>query len=847
MAALIEAFDWPAAPLGKPDHWPQSLRSALSICLNIPHPAAIYWGPESILLYNDAYSAFLGDKHPWALGQPAHQVWPEIWDLLGARFAKVTGGGEAICFGDEPLPVHRHGFTGERYFNFAVSPIRGEVDLVAGIFNTVAETTCRVIGERRARLLRRLEEGLTAARTTDEVCKAAVELLTGGAWDVPFCLIYRVTGEPGARHLELVAAAGMASGTAASPLSLGLNGAEANAGSWPFKRVLETGKLEIVEELSARFGMAFPSGAWPESVRSAAMIPIHLSPAEKEGSNGCLILGINPRQAFDDAYRSFTDAIVSHLKDAFARVQAGAGDRRQSEEYRTIVDFALNCVHESAFLIDSSGHFLYVNREATRSLGYTQVELLSMGVPDIDPDFPPERWSRHWSEVAKEGSRTFESRQKAKDGRIFPVEINSNYFKYDGRLYSMALAHDISERKRAEEELRAAGEQRAILELALNNVHEAAFLVDKDLHFLYVNGEATRALGYSRQELLGKRVADIDPDFPPERWPSYWSEVQKERILSFETRHKTKSGRVFPVELVSNYFEHGGRSYVMGLARDIGERKRAEEELRQTTAELDRFFTLSRDLFCIASADGYFLKLNPAWEQTLGYTLAELQDRPFYEFVHSEDTASTRRAAGQLIAGKEVITFQNRHRCKDGSYRWLEWRATAAGGQIYAAARDITRQKQREDERLAHLKFFECMDRINRAMQGKNDLEEMMNQVLGVVLDTFGADRTFLVHPLDPDASFLRVHAERTKPEYPGAAAKGVTEFPASEGTARRFRSILAASGPVQMSKSELLDSELAKRFNMQSQMSLALYPKAGQAMVIWASAMLASAHLDAR
>ncbi len=151
----------------------------------------------------------------------------------------------------------------------------------------------------------------------------------------------------------------------------------------------------------------------------------------------------------------------------------------------------------------------------------------------------------------------------------------------------------------------------------------------------------------------------------------------------------------------------------------------------------------------------------------------------------------------------------------------------SCGREIYAAARDITRQKQREDERLAHLKFFECMDRINRAMQGKNDLEEMINQVLGVVLDTFGADRTFLVHPLDPDASFLRVHAERTKPEYPGAAAKGVTEFPASEGTARRFRSILAASGPVQMSKSELLDSELAKRFNMQSQMSLALYPKA--------------------
>jgi PAS domain S-box-containing protein len=103
-------------------------------------------------------------------------------------------------------------------------------------------------------------------------------------------------------------------------------------------------------------------------------------------------------------------------------------------------------------------------------------------------------------------------------------------------------------------------EQRAILEFALNRVHEAAFLVDPGSHILYVNDEATRSLGYSREELLSMRVADVDPNFPPARWSSYWSELTSKGSLTFETRHKAKDGRIFPVEIKSNYFEFGGRA-----------------------------------------------------------------------------------------------------------------------------------------------------------------------------------------------------------------------------------------------------------------------------------------------
>jgi len=122
-------------------------------------------------------------------------------------------------------------------------------------------------------------------------------------------------------------------------------------------------------------------------------------------------------------------------------------------------------------------------------------------------------------------------------------------------------------------------------------------------------------------------------------------------------------------------------------------RKRAEEEM-------DRFFTLSLDLFCIASLDGYFLRLNPAWERVLGLPREELLARPWLDFVHPDDREATRNAGTTLIHDVEVMAFENRYRCADGSYRWLQWAAAPvkSAGLIYAAARDVTDSKRAEEE-----------------------------------------------------------------------------------------------------------------------------------------------------
>lgn len=130
---------------------------------------------------------------------------------------------------------------------------------------------------------------------------------------------------------------------------------------------------------------------------------------------------------------------------------------------------------------------------------------------------------------------------------------------------------------------------------------------------------------------------------------------------------------------------------LQSAATAIAERQKAEEELK-------RFFSISMDLLCVAGMDGYFKLLNPRWEKILGYSQQELLSRPYLEFIHPEDRAATIQTAATQAEGHEVISFENRYRCRDGSYRWFNWTATAVTerGLIYAAARDVTERKQNE-------------------------------------------------------------------------------------------------------------------------------------------------------
>lgn len=141
-------------------------------------------------------------------------------------------------------------------------------------------------------------------------------------------------------------------------------------------------------------------------------------------------------------------------------------------------------------------------------------------------------------------------------------------------------------------------------------------------------------------------------------------------------------------------------------ALNLRGRQQIKQALQDKTEELDTYFHNALDLFCIADMKGYFIKMNQQWQNLLGYDLAELESKPFLEFVHPDDIAATKQAMTDLISHLPVKNFINRYRHQDGSWHWIQWNSCAKSEFIYAAARDISEQKKTEDElRLAALVY----------------------------------------------------------------------------------------------------------------------------------------------
>jgi PAS domain S-box-containing protein len=259
-----------------------------------------------------------------------------------------------------------------------------------------------------------------------------------------------------------------------------------------------------------------------------------------------------------------------------------------------------------------------------------------------------------------------------------------------------------------------------------------------DFRFIYVNEGGKRQVGYTEAETVRMTVLDIMPEFTPQRFRQMVQPLLDgaQPTLTFETVHRHKDGHDIPVEVYLQLVWGADREpRFVTIVRDIPERKRIE-------GERDRFFTFSLDMLCIASMDGYFKRLNLAFTETLGYTTDELLARPFLDFVHPDDRAATVALVEKLGLGLSTTQFENRYRCKDGSWKWVSWTAqpVAAEGLIFAAGRDLTERRKVEAElRRAHTQLLQAKEEADAANQAKSkflanmshEIRTPMNAILG--------------------------------------------------------------------------------------------------------------------
>jgi PAS domain S-box-containing protein len=259
---------------------------------------------------------------------------------------------------------------------------------------------------------------------------------------------------------------------------------------------------------------------------------------------------------------------------------------REAEATSALLEFALNQVHEAFFMTDESGRFTYVNNEACASLGYMQSELIGMTVADIVPDWPTEIWPKRWDYLKSRGTATFESRHKMKDGRIFPVEINANYFEYSGTPYMLGLARDITERERAKNALLMQSE-------ILSHVQEGIQITRaKDETIVYTTPVFSRMFGYAENELIGEKVSLLNASSEK---PAAQIADEINRVLAEagywhgEINNIKKDGSTFWCWVKISTFDHHeyGKVWV-AVHEDITQRKQIDMDLQKAKVLLHR-------------------------------------------------------------------------------------------------------------------------------------------------------------------------------------------------------------------------------------------------------------------
>lgn len=290
-------------------------------------------------------------------------------------------------------------------------------------------------------------------------------------------------------------------------------------------------------------------------------------------------------------------------------------------------------------------------------------------------------------------------RIRTKDGEIRWVwEKGSQVNAKSGELEGFIM--DVTDLKTTEQELMDSKSQ---FEALVDAAPVGVVIFNDDEKIEYVNEEHTDIFGYKLDEnnTLEQWFMSIFPDMKYQsylrrEWTKrYIESIEKgEDFAALEAYATTKDGKLRVVEI---RVAHMGKQHI-AICTDLTLRREAENALMQKTEELDSFFKLSIDLMCIADVNGRFHRLNPAWEKTLGYSLGEMLNLNFLDLVHPEDLQTTLDALSILKGQAELFRFENRYRCKDGSYRWIEWHAVPFGSLLYAAARDITERKRIDDE-----------------------------------------------------------------------------------------------------------------------------------------------------
>ncbi|MGX7006111.1 PAS domain-containing sensor histidine kinase [Caballeronia sp. KNU42] len=403
----------------------------------------------------------------------------------------------------------------------------------------------------------------------------------------------------------------------------------------------------------------------------------------------------------ESARDTATDAILKELKRENAALRQDRENLErlvvERDELLHLTSFALNRVREAAYLLDETGRFVYVNEEACRTLGYSNTELLQMGVGDIDPDWTADRWHEAWPTLREMGSVVVETMHRRKDGSLFPVQVNASHFEYGGKEYNLALARDVTERKAAQQRLYVSEQAfRAIVE------HSPDYIARHDLEYrrVYANPALLKLIGHPAGDVLGTTPAELSALVDVREYMAALQRaVETGTEVTKEVRLRNAEGRIrwAHMRIVPEFAPEGKVASVLAISRDMDELKRSEQLFRTLTENFP-------DFIARFDRDGRYLYVNPAVTRAYGLPQEALVGKRPSELptIDADQTERIEQSIQRAFLEGRPNESETRWQTAVQDIRMLEVRHVPemdAGGSVVSVlsiGRDITRLRATE-------------------------------------------------------------------------------------------------------------------------------------------------------
>ena len=708
MADLVRRTNWSATPLGAQEGWSQSLKLAISMVLASAFPMALRWGPEFVLIYNDAYRPILGDKHPWALGRPAREAWSEVWPQIApAHEAILNVKTPSIFVDDIILRLQRYGSTWEdAHFTLGYSAIEDSTAPrgVGGILVIAVEITDRVSAEEARRISEeRYELALGAAGAI-------------GAWDWDV-VNNRVTANGTFARLYSV---DPESASVGEPIDTFL------AGIHPEDR--ERVKAEVNHSLQTHSNFA---SEYRLLQHDGSIVWVFARGRVHYNAEGTPV-------RFPGATVDITDR--KRIEDALS-------------ENRSFLNDILKSSGEAFYAVDREGRTTLCNQAFVKMLGFAKEED-AIGRKLHDVIHHTQADGSHYDKadcpiyICASSGRPEHIEHECfyrLNGEPFPVEYWVSPIFRDG-IHQGAICTfvDITRRRAAELELtRSEAEFRTLAQVMPNHVWASP----PDGKLNWFNERVYEYSGLAPGLLDGtgwlQMVHPDDAMVAGERWAAalasgdtYQTEF---RLRRSDGHYRWHIARALPITNARGEIERW-----IGTNTDIEDERRTsdalaalnatlEQRVAEEAAERDRLWQTSQDLLAVVDRNGIFKAVNPAWTSVLGWQPNEVIGRTHLSFVHPDDRRGSQNALGHALDGP-LRPFENRCLHKDGTSRWVGWIATPENGLVYATGRNITLEKEAAAELAATQEALRQSQKMEAVGQLTGGIAHDFNNMLAVVM-----------------------------------------------------------------------------------------------------------------